>query len=76
MVRIVDGLRTAMPEASIDFLGENVASMPECDVLRLNQLFGRIPLEIEAGDVGWVRRPRLYWASWDLLPSFEAEPVV
>ncbi|CAK0795565.1 unnamed protein product [Prorocentrum cordatum] len=76
MVRIVDGLRTAMPEASIDFLGENVASMPECRVLRLNQLFGRIPLEIEAGDVGWVRRPRLYWASWDLLPSFEAEPVV
>ncbi|CAK0820073.1 unnamed protein product, partial [Prorocentrum cordatum] len=76
MVRIVDGLRTAMPEASIDFLGENVASMPECDVLRLNQLFGRIPLEIEAGDVGWVRRPRLYWASWDFLPSFEAEPVV
>ncbi|CAK0886883.1 unnamed protein product, partial [Prorocentrum cordatum] len=76
MVRIVDGLRTAMPEASIDFLGDNVASMPECDVLRLNQLFGRIPLEIEAGDVGWVRRPRLYWASWDLLPSFEAEPVV
>ncbi|CAK0838916.1 unnamed protein product [Prorocentrum cordatum] len=76
MVRIVDGLRTAMPEASIDFLGENVASMPECDVLRLNQLFGRIPLDIEAGDVGWVRRPRLYWASWDLLPSFEAEPVV
>ncbi|CAK0847024.1 unnamed protein product, partial [Prorocentrum cordatum] len=75
MVRIVDGLRTAMPEASIDFLGENVASMPECDVLRLNQLFGRLLLEIEAGDVGWVRRPRLYWASWDLLPSFEAEPV-
>ncbi|CAK0855058.1 unnamed protein product [Prorocentrum cordatum] len=51
MVRIVDGLRAAMPEASIDFLGENVASMPECDVLRLNQLFGRIPLEIEAEPV-------------------------
>ncbi|CAK0807151.1 unnamed protein product, partial [Prorocentrum cordatum] len=76
MVRVIRGLRAAMPEVSVDFLGENVASMAESDVLHLSGLFERIPLEIEAGDIGWVRRPRLYWPSWDLLPSCEAKTVM
>ncbi|CAK0789757.1 unnamed protein product [Prorocentrum cordatum] len=77
MVRVIRGLRAAMPEVSVDFLGENVASMAESDALHLlSGLFERIPLEVEAGDIGWVRRPRLYWPSWDLLPSYEAKTVM
>ncbi|CAK0798868.1 unnamed protein product, partial [Prorocentrum cordatum] len=75
MVRVIRGLRAAMPE-SVDSLAKNVASMAESDVLRLSGLFERSPLEVEAGDVGWVRRPRLYWPSWDLLPSCEAKTVM
>ena len=33
----------------------------------------KVPVLIEADDLGWVKRPRLYWVSWDLLPSYEAE---
>ncbi|CAK0811641.1 unnamed protein product, partial [Prorocentrum cordatum] len=76
MVRVIRGLRAAMPEVSVDFPGENAASMAESDVLHLCGLFERIPLEVEAGDIGWVRRPRLYWPSWDLLPSCEAKTVM
>eukprot|EP00959_Pyramimonas_sp_CCMP1952_P381033 7983737-Pyramimonas_sp.AAC.1 len=39
------------------------------DALHLSAPFERIPLEVEAGDVGWVERPRLCWAPWDLAPS-------
>ncbi|CAK0822106.1 unnamed protein product, partial [Prorocentrum cordatum] len=76
VIRIILGLRMAMPEAAVDFLGENVASMAESEVLHLNALFERIPLEVEAGDIGWVKRPRLYWTSWDLLPSFESKATM
>ncbi|CAK0791346.1 unnamed protein product, partial [Prorocentrum cordatum] len=76
MVELITGLRAAMPEATVDFLCQNVASMAESDVIHLNRLFERVHLEIEAGGVGWVKRPRLYWASWDLLPSYEAEAIM
>ncbi|CAK0910188.1 unnamed protein product, partial [Prorocentrum cordatum] len=76
MVELIGGLRAAMPEATVDFLCQNVASMAESDVIHLNRLFERVHLEIEAGGVGWVKRPRLYWASWDLLPSYEAEAIM
>ena len=45
--------------------------MAEDEVLALNKMFGRVPVSLDAADLGWVRRPRLYWLSWDLLPSFE-----
>ncbi|CAK0872468.1 unnamed protein product, partial [Prorocentrum cordatum] len=57
---------------NVDRRSENVASTAESGVLHLNGLFERVPLEIEAGDVGAVKRPRLSWASWDFLPSYEA----
>ncbi|CAK0899899.1 unnamed protein product, partial [Prorocentrum cordatum] len=76
VIRVIQGPRVAMPETTVDFLGENAASMAESDALHLNGLFERIPLEVEAGDVGWVKRPRLYWASWDLLPSFEFKAIM
>ncbi|CAK0845909.1 unnamed protein product, partial [Prorocentrum cordatum] len=71
MWRLIEGLRRELPEATVDFLGENVASMAEDEVLALNKMFGRVPVSLNAADLGWVRRPRLHWLSWDLLPSFE-----
>ena len=62
-----------MPEARVDLLAENVASMMERDVMILNGFFGRVPVEIEAGQVSWVRRARLYWCSWDLLPGSRSQ---
>ncbi|CAK0853914.1 unnamed protein product [Prorocentrum cordatum] len=76
MVRVIRGLRAAMPEVSVDFLGKNVASVAESDILHLSGLFERTPLEVEAGDVGWVGRPRLSCPSWDFLPSYEAKTVM
>ncbi|CAK0804632.1 unnamed protein product, partial [Prorocentrum cordatum] len=48
--------------------------VPEVEVLQLYAIFWRVPLELVAGDMGWERWRRLLctWASWDLLPSFEA----
>ncbi|CAK0869098.1 unnamed protein product [Prorocentrum cordatum] len=71
MWRLIEGLRRELPEATVDFLGENVASMAEDEVLALNKMFGRVLVSLDAADLGWVRRPRLRWLSWDLLPSFE-----
>mgnify|MGYP002044073914 CR=1 FL=1 len=71
MWRLIEGLKRELPEATVDFLGENAASMAEDEVLALNKMFGRVPVSLDAADLGWVRRPRLYWLSWDLLPSFE-----
>ncbi|CAK0798723.1 unnamed protein product, partial [Prorocentrum cordatum] len=71
MWRLIEGLKRELPEATVDFLGENAASMAEDEVLALNKMFGRVPVSLDAADLGWVRRPRLYWLSWDLLRSFE-----
>ena len=60
LMRAVLGPREELPEARIDFLGENVASMAETDVLCLNSSFERVPAMIGAGDVSWVKRPRRY----------------
>ncbi|CAK0908265.1 unnamed protein product [Prorocentrum cordatum] len=70
MWRLIEGLRRELPEATVDFLGES-APMAEDEVLALNKMFGRVPVSLDAADLGWVRRPLLYWLSWDRLPSFE-----
>eukprot|EP00959_Pyramimonas_sp_CCMP1952_P055614 1162187-Pyramimonas_sp.AAC.1 len=72
MMWFIDGLKREMPEADADSLDEYLPTMTEVEVLQLNAMFGRVLLELEAGDVGWGRRRRLFWASWGLLPSFEA----
>ncbi|CAK0832761.1 unnamed protein product [Prorocentrum cordatum] len=71
MWRLIEGLKRGLPEATVDFLGENPASTAEDEVLALNKMFGRVPVSLDAADLGRVRRPRLQWPSWDLLPSFE-----
>jgi hypothetical protein len=34
-----------------------------------SRVLGRTPLLVMAGDLSWVRRPRLYWISWDIVPQ-------
>ncbi|CAK0817698.1 unnamed protein product [Prorocentrum cordatum] len=45
---------------------ENVAGMPQDDIAMVTEVLGVKPYRIEAMDVGAVRRPRLYWLSWQL----------
>ncbi|CAK0894411.1 unnamed protein product [Prorocentrum cordatum] len=45
---------------------ENVASMPQDDIAMVSEVLGVKPYRIEAMDVAVVRRPRLYWLSWQL----------
>ena len=45
---------------------ENVAGMKTEDRVIFSRELGVKPYRIEAMDVGLVRRPRLYWLSWDL----------
>ncbi|CAK0793447.1 unnamed protein product [Prorocentrum cordatum] len=73
MWRLIEGLRRELPEATVDFLGENVASMAEDEVLASNKMFGRVPVSLDAADLGWARRPRLHWLSWDLPFEMSAE---
>ncbi|CAK0793200.1 unnamed protein product, partial [Prorocentrum cordatum] len=51
------------------------ASLVDHMVRAIRGLRAAMP-EVEAGGIGWVRRPRLYWPSWDLLPSCEAKTVM
>ena len=37
--------------------------------LGINQVLGITPTLIEAHNLTWVRRPRLYWCSWPIKPS-------
>ncbi|CAK0873159.1 unnamed protein product, partial [Prorocentrum cordatum] len=62
-----------MAEVQAGFLGENAPSMAEAEALELGRMFGCVPVMIEAVDLGWARRQRRCWVSWDLLPTFEAE---
>ena len=46
------------------FMVENVFSMTEAARLEFSRVLGVPPVLIEADDLGWVRRPRLYWCAW------------
>jgi hypothetical protein len=48
---------------------ENVHSMMEDNRDDFSRVLGRTPLLVMAGDLSWVRRPRLYWISWDIVPQ-------
>lgn len=53
----------------VHLLVENVFSMSEASRLEFNRALGIIPTLIEAHNLTWVRRPRLYWCSWPIEPS-------
>jgi hypothetical protein len=41
-------------------------------ILALSELRdNRLPYQVQAGDVGWVNRPRLHWLSWDVADTLE-----
>ena len=46
------------------FMVENVFSMTAGSRDEFSRVLGVEPILIEAGQLSWVRRPRLYWCSW------------
>ena len=48
----------------VAFMVENVFSMTAEARDEFSRVLGVEPVLIEAGDISWVRRPRLYWFSW------------
>ena len=48
----------------VAFMVENVFSMTAQARDEFSRVLGVEPVLIEAGDLAWVRRPRLYWFSW------------
>lgn len=50
---------------------ENVFSMTEDSRDEFTRILGVQPVLVLASDVSWVRRPRLYWISWELSPQGE-----
>ena len=45
---------------------ENVASAPFDAVMTINNTLKVNPVKLCGGDVSWVRRPRLYWLSYEI----------
>eukprot|EP00438_Fugacium_kawagutii_P035486 Skav230564 [mRNA] locus=scaffold2372:215072:220645:- [translate_table: standard] len=56
-------------------LVENVESMTDDNKRTFNQVLGVKALLINAHDLGWVRRPRLYWCSWPVEAEGEEQVV-
>eukprot|EP00438_Fugacium_kawagutii_P027525 Skav207791 [mRNA] locus=scaffold710:34022:37634:+ [translate_table: standard] len=50
-------------------LVESVASMDLQDKNVMSEAIGSYPIQCDSGDLTWAHRPRLYWLSWDILPS-------
>lgn len=51
------------------FMVENVFSMSGESRSEFSRVLGVPPVLIEASDLSWVRRPRLYWCSWPVQPA-------
>eukprot|EP00438_Fugacium_kawagutii_P010590 Skav221627 [mRNA] locus=scaffold4037:51236:58385:+ [translate_table: standard] len=77
--RIRGLLQKYMPWAPVHSLMESVASMDEVDRNTMSEGFGTLPLYVDAGELTWCSRPRLYWLSWEVFPhegvSFGVSPV-
>jgi hypothetical protein len=65
--RIKELVRTAFPDARIEALGENVASMTQEVQNVYDSLAGVEGIEMCPSGCSWVRRPQLFWPSWDIL---------
>ena len=57
----------AFPWAAVHVLMESVSSMDAKDRDIMSQGFGGQPVQIDAGEMTWCHRPRLYWTTWDLV---------
>ena len=56
----------AWPDAAIDFMIENVASMQPQYRDRMSQALGLLPIKCCPSSVWPIRRPRYYWLSWGI----------
>ena len=66
-------LKSAFPWAQVRTLMESVASMDMADQQLMSNDFGELPWLIDAAGVSLARRPRLYWADWELVDSCGAQ---
>ena len=48
-------------------LMESVSSMDQADRDHMSRDFGAQPVHIDAGNLSWCHRPRLYWCTWELV---------
>ena len=71
--RIEQLFRTHFPWAQVHSLLESVASMDTKDRCIMSEGFGRCPYKIDSLGMTLCRRPRLYWPSWELQGSSEAQ---
>ena len=77
--QLCEMVREVAPDIQWDFVMENVASMTNSDRDAISVLLKPVGLTecywFDAVTVGPVRRPRLYWTSWDLNAVQEFEKV-
>lgn len=71
--RVRDLLKEHFPWCPVHVLMESVASMDREDKDVMSHSFGDQPWEIDAENLTWCRRPRLYWITWPLQPGEGAE---
>ena len=76
IVRIWRLVEAAWPTVSLFKFAENVSSSMLRDVLSVNQLLGCVPILIEAGEIGWVRRGRYYWCGWPVVTEGSSRSVI
>ena len=57
------------PWAQVHYLMESVWSMDGKDRAVMSQSIGVCPVVIDSFGISLCRRPRLYWLSWELVPS-------
>eukprot|EP00438_Fugacium_kawagutii_P001215 Skav223411 [mRNA] locus=scaffold350:138405:140474:- [translate_table: standard] len=67
--RIEALVQRAFPWAQVHRLAESVQSMDREDREVMSTSFGQQPWAIDASGVSMARRPRLYWATWELTPG-------
>eukprot|EP00435_Cladocopium_sp_Y103_P029073 s976_g7.t1 len=67
--RVVALCRSQFPWAQVHQFVENVASMDYEDCQLMNDAYDDEPWYVDALGVSLSRRPRLYWASWELSPG-------
>ena len=73
--RVVGLVRKYFPWCQVQSLTENVASMDSNDCQLMCEAFDDYPWFVDAGGVSLARRPRIYWASWEI-ESSEADVEV
>eukprot|EP00435_Cladocopium_sp_Y103_P015762 s1497_g3.t2 len=54
---------------------ENVFSMTSAAREKFSEALGIKPVLVQASDISWVRRPRLYWLSWKICPPGDEELI-